>query len=116
LVDFNFRFGKYLSTFERWKRDGKKTPEIPVLYDDLTEIYIAFADLSATRRYTDYGVPQFIQVSEIEAWLNIHEIVDYELRLYYYRLIRACDRAYIKAFAENENMKGQLNADSQSIG
>ena len=69
--------------------------DAPVLFDDLVFVWEGFTALALTRQQ---GNP--IQFAEIESWLNLNGIENFETRQEFAHLIRVMDSEYITFFRE----------------
>lgn len=74
--------------------------DVPELYDDLVFIWEGFTALALTRQQ---GSP--VQFQEIEAWLNLNQILNPDVRQEFAHLIRVMDSKYINFFREKNKEK-----------
>lgn len=95
--------GEYLPALQRRADQGLPTPAIdnrPQLYEDLSDIWTAFVELSATRPI-GFG-PGPITFTEIDAWLHLHGVTHAGDKEDYAYLIRALDQAWLKWQGERD--------------
>ena len=77
-------------------KKGLSTPAIddrPEIYEDLIEAWQAFQELNQSRQVGLSANP--ILVSEIKAWLELHNINDLDERLELHKLIRILDQTWL---------------------
>lgn len=83
--------------FLELEAEGNDVPalkDMPVLYEDLVPFWRAFNELSRTRP-VGMGVGA-IPMSEILAWLDLHEIGGFEDRIEYARWIGYLDSLFLE--------------------
>lgn len=84
--------GSKIKDLKKLQASGRKIKSLenqPEVFRDLQDIWQAFIDLSSSRQIGLEENP--ILIGEIESWLNIHCIVDQEIRAEFYRIIKDLD-------------------------
>ena len=83
---------------KRAERRGEPIPEHvtpPDIYEDLLLIVTAFLDLSGSRNFGPTG-PLYIPVTEILAWLEVHNLADTIERREILMLVQTMDREWVR--------------------
>ncbi len=79
--------------------------DIPQVYSDYYWVWEAFFELSPNRP-EGFNRLQLIPPSEVESWLNLHNITSTDSRVEFFRLIRKMDEVFVKT---KEQMKAESN-------
>lgn len=99
---------------EELEEDGFSTPfeDRPELYPDLVEVYQAFLQLSRSRP-VGFSVGT-IPASQIEAWLNIHQVTDLQERADFFVYINAMDSTWLEWYRNEQEAQKENDTDGNS--
>lgn len=103
---WNLEWGRYAEQLGKLAEKGKAIPALenqPEIYDDLFDVWQAFQDLNNSRT-AGFDVNP-IQISQIEAWLRLHRITDYEEQQDYFYLIRKLDDEWLRLIRDKRSKK-----------
>jgi hypothetical protein len=97
---------------EKAQRLGKRVRVLEnrsELYEDLVLAWQCFLTLNRTRQI-GYASPQPIPLSEIVAWMNLHQVDGVEQRVSFARLVAVADAEAMAYFAkETEKRSNEVN-------
>jgi len=99
--------------YQRMQDKGQPNPldKLPPLKDHLAPVLIAFDELSPYRN--EHGM---VPISEINGWLLINRIDDYETQRLYFNYIRALNLAWVQEQAQDANTTSSNRRKKSSGG
>jgi len=93
---WELEWGPHIAALKKRVERGDPVPALenmPTVFDDLRWVYDGFSELNSQRRVNQ--VPNRINVVEVDTWLTLNGIDDPDDRLFFWRMVRAMDSAWM---------------------